>query len=135
MVNEFLKPEYRRGVGGAEMFSIQRTWLLGILIGCMSGCATNAPAPEVTDDERNEAREGLHSCLRAAARKLDDNRSDASTIALGMRPLCTAEYVRDRDLYSRRMSPEGRLIYNRKVEEAFLQIATSVVLEERTKRR
>jgi hypothetical protein len=76
----------------------------------------------------------LDFCLRAAARKLDDGRSEASTIALGLRPSCAGEFARSRDVFGRNLNPTAREIYDQKDQAAFIQVATSVVLEERTSR-
>jgi len=76
----------------------------------------------------------LDACLHAAARKLDDGRSEASTIALGLRPLCAAEFVRSRDVFGRHLNPVARQMYDQKEQAAFIQIATAVVLDERAKR-
>ena len=51
----------------------------------LAGCAAAKP-PGATEGERNEALQAVTVCLSAAARKLDDGKSDASTIALGLRP-------------------------------------------------
>jgi hypothetical protein len=99
----------------------------------LAGCAANPP--QATDQERNEALTALNACLHAAARKLDDGRSEASTIALGLRPLCAAEYVRSRDVYGRHLNPAARRMYDQKEQAVFIQIATAVVLEERARRR
>jgi hypothetical protein len=122
------------GAPEAEMFSIQQVLLLGIIAGCLSGCASSPPE-RATDQERNDALQTLISCLHAAAKKLDDNRSDAGTVALGMRPLCAAEFARSRDVYGRHLNPAARQIYDRQDTESFLQLATTAVLDERAKRR
>jgi hypothetical protein len=73
------------------------------------------------------------SCLFANARKIDDGRSDASTIALALRPSCAAEYARSRDVYGRELNPEARRMFDREEDAQFLQLATKVVLVERAK--
>jgi hypothetical protein len=98
----------------------------------LAGCASNPP--QATDQERNEAMTALDACLHAAARKLDDGRSEASTIALGLRPSCAAEFVRSRDVYGRQLNPAARQMYDDKEQAAFIQIATAAVLEERARR-
>jgi hypothetical protein len=73
--------------------------------------------------------------LHAAAIKLDDGRSEASTIALGLRPSCADEFARSRDLYAQSLNPAAAQIFHRTDDQAFVQLATAAVLEERTKRR
>jgi hypothetical protein len=99
----------------------------------IGGCASNPPP--ATDQERSDVVAELDACLHAAARKLDDGRSEASTVALGLRPLCAAEFVRSRDVFGRHLNPAARRMYDQKEEAAFVQIATAVVLEERARGR
>ena len=84
----------------------------------LAGCATKSPA--ATEQERIDAMAALDSCLHAAARKLDDGRSEASTIAL---------------VYGDQLSPLGSQIYHRMDDQVFIQVATAAVLDERAKRR
>ncbi|SRR5258707_8329275 len=97
------------------------------------GCATRPP--EATDQERTEALQSVTACLHAAAIKLDDGRSEASTIALGLRPSCAAEFARSRDVYAQSMNPSAAQLFHRTDDQAFMQLATAAVLDERAKRR
>lgn len=118
------------------MFSIPQFLQLGVAVLCLSGCATRPPSATVaTDQEQNDAMKDLISCLHSAAKKLDDNKSPASTIALGMRPLCASEFASSREVYGRNLNPTARRIYDRKDQESYMQIATTAVLDERAKRR
>jgi hypothetical protein len=71
----------------------------------LAACATNRPA--LSEQDRDDALLAMNACLDAAARKLDDGTSEASTIALGMRPSCAAEFARSRDVYASAMNPEA----------------------------
>jgi hypothetical protein len=102
------------------------------ITGCLSGCASTPPP--ATDQERSAALTPLISCLIASARKLDDNRSDASTIALALRSPCAAEFARSRDVFGRSLNPAARRMFDREEDASFLQLATTVVLGERAKR-
>jgi hypothetical protein len=104
-----------------------------ILALTLGGCATKPPA--ATNQERDDAMAALDSCLHAAARKLDDGRSEASTIALGLRPSCAGEFARSRDVYGSQLNPAASQIYHRTDDQAFIQVATAAVLDERGKRR
>jgi hypothetical protein len=103
------------------------------LAGCLSGCASSPPP--VTEQERSDATDAYMACLVAADRKLDDNRSDASTIALALRPFCAAQFARSYDLFGRNLSPVAREMYDEQADATFLRVATAVVLGERAKRR
>jgi len=97
------------------------------------GCATKPP--EATDQERTEVLQAVIACLHAAAIKLDDERSEASTIALGLRPSCAAAFARSRDVYAQSMNPSAAQLFHRTDDQAFIQLATAAVLEERAKQR
>jgi hypothetical protein len=103
------------------------------LTGCLSGCVSSTPPP-ATDQERSDATDAFLSCLIVADRKLDDNRSDASTIALGLKSFCAAAFARARDVDGRSLNPQAQQMYHQLDEEAFIHIATTVVLGERAKR-
>ncbi len=115
------------------MFSILRAFLICWLASGVFGCATKPP--EATAQETDQVFNALFACLHAAAKKLDDNRSDATSIAMAMKPLCAGEFSQSRDIEGRRLNPTARVLYDRKELEAFLSIATTVVLDERSKRR
>jgi hypothetical protein len=74
------------------------------------GCATKPP--EATDQERTDATRAFIACVHAAAVKLDDGKSDASTIALATRPSCAAEFARVTDTYARGMNPDESNMYH-----------------------
>jgi hypothetical protein len=99
----------------------------------LAGCVAKPPA--ATESERNEAMEALDSCLHAAAKKLDDGRSEASTIALGMRPSRAGAFARSRDVYASQFNPAVSQMFHRTDDQAFMQLATAAVLDERAKRR
>ena len=112
-----------------------------IIIACalailLAGCETKpAPPAAATSEEREQALIVLNACLQAAARKLDDGRSEASTVALSVRPSCAAEFARSRDVYARSLNPQASQMYHRMDDQAFKQAATAAVLEERAQRR
>jgi hypothetical protein len=68
-------------------------------------------------------------------RKLDDGRSEASTIALGLRRSCAAEFARSRDAYASQLNPAASQMFHRMDDQAFIQVAAAAVLDERAKRR
>jgi hypothetical protein len=103
---------------------------IALLLTC---CATKPP--EASYQERDEAILALDLCLHAAARKLDDGRSKASIIALGLKTLCAGEFARSRDVYARSLNPAAAQIFHRRDDEVFMQAATTAVLDERAKGR
>ena len=98
-----------------------------------AGCAAALPPPPLRASEP-EHHDALTTCLNAAAIKLDDGRSEVSTIALGLRPLCAAEFARSRDMYARGLNPAATEMFHRTDDDAFMQMATTAVLNERAKR-
>jgi hypothetical protein len=65
----------------------ERGFAVRIIAACalafmLAGCV--AKSPTATDEERNEAMAALNSCLAAAARKLDDGTSEATTPKIAM---------------------------------------------------
>ena len=114
-----------------------RVLVVRIIITCtlvmlLAGCETKPQAPPATSEDREQA---LNACLRAAARKLDDGRSEASTVALALRPSCTAEFARSRDIYARSISSQASQMYHKMDDQTFKRAATNAVLEERAQRR
>jgi hypothetical protein len=99
----------------------------------LAGCVTKPPA--ASDRDRDAALLALNACLDAAARKLDDGTSEASTIALGMRPACAAEFARSRDVYASNLNPAAAQVFHRTDDQVFIQVATAAVLSERANRR
>ena len=105
------------------------------IVTLLAGCETKPPAPPATSEEREQAVVTLNACLQAAAKKLDDRKSEASTVALALKPSCAAEFARSRDLYARSLSSQQASQYHRQDDQAFKQAATNAVLEERAQRR
>lgn len=97
------------------------------------GCITRPPA--ATEQDRDAALLALNACLDAAAKKLDDGTSEASTIALGIRPACAAEFAHSRDVYASSLNPAAAQMFHRTDDQAFIQVATAAVLNERAARR
>ena len=102
----------------------------------LAGCETKQQAPPATSGEREQALSALNACLQAAARKLDDGRSEAGTVALALRPSCATEFAHSRDASARSLnSQQASQAYHRMDDQAFKQAATAAVIEERAQRR
>jgi hypothetical protein len=57
----------------------------------ISGCAAAPAVPTATPAEQQSAIVAYMNCLAPFAKRLDDGRSDAQTIALAMRGACPTE--------------------------------------------
>jgi hypothetical protein len=98
--------------------------------------ATGKDRPLRATEQQEHAEVILRSCLLTAARKLDDNTSEATTIAVGMKPLCAVEFNRWRDVWVQELrSPADQEIFRRDDDASFLRLATSFVLTVRAERR
>ena len=90
--------------------------------------AASAQEPDPASDQVMHV---LVTCLHAAARRLDDGRSDAATVALSIRSACVPEYFTARDVIGRHVSPAVRQMYIQEVDASFAQTAIAVVLDDR----
>jgi hypothetical protein len=98
--------------------------------------ATDKDRPLRATEQQERAEVALRSCLLTAAKKLDDNTSEATAIAIGMRPLCAVEFNRWRDVWVQELrSPSEQEIFRRDDDASFLRLATSFVLTVRAERR
>lgn len=122
-------------LGSPSLALVVRIIITCTLILSLAGCETKPPAPPATSENREQVLSALNACLQAAARKLDDGRSEASTVALALRPSCAAEFGRWRDLYARSLSSQASQMYHKRDDEAFKQAATNAILEERAQQR
>ena len=95
----------------------------------LAACSTTPPA---TDQEKRDAMFAYLACLHAAARQADDGKSDASTIAFGIKSRCLVEFTVVMKLQAQSApNPEARRMFEERFEKRQLEIATSVVLDER----
>jgi len=66
--------------------------MVGLLL-TLGGCAAPLPAePHASDAEKRSAVAAYSNCLIPYAKRLDDGRSDAKTIAQAMRGACPREF-------------------------------------------
>lgn len=95
----------------------------------LSGCAT------ATSDEKSAFTAAYIACLRATANRLDDGRSDPTSVAIATRAPCAAQEREMTDAYT-------PVIYQRDIQERAdarmsannAQLAVTIVMEERRKR-
>ena len=90
--------------------------------------------PPATEREKRDAFFTYFSCLDAAAREMDDDRSDASAIALGIKSLCASQFASTVELEARSLNPAARRLFESKAQNSQLQMATQAVLAGRAER-
>jgi hypothetical protein len=90
--------------------------------------------PPATEKEKRDALFAYFSCLDAAAREMDDGRSDASTIALAIKSLCASQFARTVELEGGGLNPAARRLFESKVQDSQLEMATQAVLAGRADR-
>lgn len=104
--------------------------LILVLAVLCSACLPAPPRP-ASEESINAAQLDYIRCMDAAAKALDDHRSDASTIAMGVSAMCRPEFNRSVDLVGQQFAPEPKLMFKRKAESHHLELATSIVLKRR----
>jgi hypothetical protein len=90
--------------------------------------------PPATENEKRDTLLAYSSCLDAAAREMDDGRSDASTIALGIKSLCASQSARMVELEGRSLNPAARRLFESTLQDIQLEMATQAVLAGRADR-
>jgi hypothetical protein len=90
--------------------------------------------PPATEKEKRDAFFVYFSCLDVAAREMDDGRSDASVIALGIKSLCASQFARTVEPEGGRLNPAARRLFESKVQDSQLEMATQAVLAGRAER-
>jgi hypothetical protein len=111
-----------------------------ILVLIVATALTSSP-PAATAQDLLTARMAYDNCLIAAARKMDDGKSDAKTIAIAMQSECVPQTERViRALASEMMVPgitAGQAYRSAKqiVDEQYIQNGTKAVLEARASQR
>jgi hypothetical protein len=90
--------------------------------------------PAATEKERRDAFFAYFSCLDAAAREMDDGRSDASTIALAIKSLCASQFASTVEIEGRSLNPAARRLFESKAQDSQLEMATQAVLAGRADR-
>ncbi len=88
-----------------------------------------------TDAEKSAAFKAYGDCLLNAARKFDDQRSDASTIALGIEDSCPEELQHVKDVYGKDADPDVKAAINNSYNDSKHPFAVKIVLMERRERR
>ena len=73
-------------------------------------------------------------CLVRSAAQIDDQQSDAGTIATAIMSMCTSEFANSTEVFSRGMNPAARQLFYDKAKVSEVGTATTVVLKGRRDR-
>lgn len=120
----------RRKTGGRGGTLSTRISVACVFTLTVIGCAS----PEASRQEKDAALNSLNVCIYNNIHKLDDGRSDATSIALGLKGLCGAQFAHSRDVFAESLNPEAARMFHADDDAAFLQFATTAVLEERAQK-
>jgi hypothetical protein len=101
--------------------------LVLLLLGLWLSSCAKAPPPQPSEDEQKRAFQALDTCLIDHARRLDDHRSEAQTIADAVLAACAQHQHRAIELYGRRLAPQDQPAYRARTQEATRQSALQAV--------
>jgi hypothetical protein len=96
----------------------------------LGSCAT----PLATSAETDGPIRAEVACLAEAAKNLDDQTSDAATVAYGLMGRCDREIRQAIEVASKGLSFEGRQTLRTRVNQEILKSTTGMVLELRSRR-
>jgi hypothetical protein len=102
-----------------------------ILLGAILTLGLIGPASsQLLDPEQEKAASfaTYKMCLRLAAMRLDDGKSDASSVGRGLLPSCGAEWQKLLGIYTSRLALEKQAGFIRDVSSTQLDDATEAVL-------
>lgn len=101
------------------------------LCGAVLLTSCNPPSPTATDEEKQAAQTARVACPRNAARKLDDGKSDATTIAVAMHEMCVAEYMKSIEVFTRFLDNDqfARQEFAARELPGEIRLATMIILE------
>lgn len=94
----------------------------------LSGCVDR---PVATQEQQDSARRAYISCLRMRVAELDDGVSDAASVALAASGVCGPEYQRAIDAAGSDLNPAARRIFEARMEDKRVSLATATVLQMR----
>jgi hypothetical protein len=100
----------------------------------LAACATAAAVDPATEQERDQALRSEIICLKENALRMDDGRSDATTIAIALRSACAKEFHASQEVLGRQLSSAARRVFLQKSEDSFIQLSIRTVLDIRAQR-
>ena len=99
---------------------------------CLSSCAT--PTPPASDAEKMAAVSDYVNCLRMAAERLDDGKSDATRVGLAIEPMCAQQFSKSIETNGRDLNPAAFELFVNKERQDQLQFAIETVFRVRSLR-
>jgi len=109
---------------------------LGLFLsGCENAPQPRPPLPQPSEEEQRVAFEAVRGCLKQKARVLDDNLSDARTIAEALVSACARQYQAAAELHGRGLSPNAKRLYLEQVPSTYIEPALRAVLDYRRSKR
>ena len=98
-------------------------------------CAAEMAQAAATESQKSYASEAYLICLHDAARRMDDGKSDAVSVALAIKPMCAAEFRTVVELNGQDApNPVARKMFEDRMEPRQLELATTAVLDDRKAR-
>jgi hypothetical protein len=95
------------------------------MAGLLSACATTS-MPSVGQGE-NEGISGYVACLDAAARRMDDGRSDVAAVAAAIKGMCTARFPEPAKAPGAAVSAAAQKKYEERMQARQMELSTMVV--------
>ena len=101
------------------------------LSSCHTAPARPAPLPPSSEDAFRVAEQALWDCLEQQLRVLDDEESDARTVAEAVVAACARQFHAAAAIYARRLSPDAQRVFLAHVPSSYIAIALPAVLDYR----
>jgi hypothetical protein len=99
-------------------------------LAALGGCVTAA-----SEDQKTAAQRASIECMMRAANSLDDGISDALSVAVAVRGACKVEERRSVEVAGAGMTFPAYQGFQRNIEPYLMQSATTIVMEQRKRRR
>jgi hypothetical protein len=120
------------GTSRAKRGIVMRGWVIPTCL-ILGGCTSPTPSPGLSAETQQSTRDVVE-CLRQAAVRLDDFRSDATSVAYGIVGACTPEINRSIEAGAQGLTFDGSQTFRSRTNAFYLKAATEVVLSERASR-
>lgn len=124
----------RREAQAARRFAAMEEnlkYIFAVLVASLAACTSAPTVSPVSREEKVAAQFRFMECLTPHAIRLDDGKSDASTIALAMRGACSVEKEALYEIISRNESVEFKRTFRPDFERITEGSALKVVLATR----
>ena len=107
-----------------------KSLLAGLAVSCLLAACAATSIPSAEQGE-SEGISGYVACLDAAARRLDDGRSDVATIAAAVKAACAAKFAEPVETPGATLNAAARQKYEERLQARQLELSTMVVLDAR----